>query len=218
MKIKGIIFDFDGTVLDTETPELNAWLEVFSKYEVQFPMDFYIENVGAGQFTDFITDTLIEQYSSEELDKEDILNEFLNEARIFLLKEKVLPGIMDYLHEASINDIKLAIASSSNAEWVRSNLKRLNIIEYFDSIVTSDDVSYLKPKPDLFLCALANLGLSKHQVIVIEDSLNGVEAAKSAGLFTIAVPNKVTMNFDFSHADVILEKLSDLPFQKLMDI
>ena len=214
-KYSAIIFDFDGTILDTESTELSAWLDLFKEYSVPFPMDFYISKIGSGPIADVLIKLIIDQYSAENISRDYLFEKFMEREHYVLQNQEILPGVIDYLDFAAANGIKLAIASSSNAEWVIPNLDRLGIKQYFSHITTSDDVENIKPAPDLFLAALHGLNITSTDAIVIEDSINGVQAAKLAGLFTIAVPNKITKHFDFSKADILLEKLSDLPAEAI---
>jgi len=131
--------------------------------------------------------------------------------------QPILPGVEDYLHLAKVENLKLGIASSSNRRWVAGNLKRLELLEYFDVIHTSDDVEKTKPDPALYSLALQSLGIKPEEAIVLEDSPNGVRAAKSAKIFTVAIPNPLTAQLDLSQADLILESLTDLSLLELLN-
>jgi len=89
------------------------------------------------------------------------------------------------------------------------NLARLNLLQYFDVVHTSDDVERTKPDPALYWLALRSLGLSPVEAIVLEDSPNGVNAAKDAGIFTVAIPNRLTASLNLDRADLRLESLAD---------
>ncbi len=102
--------------------------------------------------------------------------------------QPILPGVEEILRNAKTLNLKLGIASSSDRDWVAGNLARLGLLEYFDVMHTSDDVERTKPDPSLYLLALQSLGLSPTEAVVLEDSPNGVIAAKDAGIFTVAVP------------------------------
>jgi beta-phosphoglucomutase-like phosphatase (HAD superfamily) len=93
------------------------------------------------------------------------------------------------------------------------------VLEHFDQVVTADDVSpgRTKPNPDLFLTALERLQVSKEAAVVFEDSPNGVKAANRAGIFVVAVPNSVTSSLSLNGADLILSSLSELPLSQLLD-
>ena len=114
--------------------------------------------------------------------------------------------------------MKLGIASSSNRDWVRGHLARLGLLEYFDVVHTSDDVERTKPDPALFLLALQSLDLLPGEAIVLEDSPNGVKAAKDAGIFAVAIPNPLTANLDLGLADLVLESLAELSLVDLLQV
>jgi len=127
---------------------------------------------------------------------------------------------MDYIHEAKRLGLKLAIASSSPRSWVvDTHGDRLGIPRYFDEIICRDDVApgRTKPNPDLFLLALDRLKVRKDEAIVFEDSPNGVKAAKSAGIFVVAVPNQITSLLSIDNANLTLTSLSDLSLANLLD-
>jgi beta-phosphoglucomutase-like phosphatase (HAD superfamily) len=108
--------------------------------------------------------------------------------------------------------------SSSSRPWVDRHLARLERIGDFDEIVTADgDASRAKPAPTLYLEALSRLGLQAHEAIALEDSPNGVRAAKAAGLYAVAVPNAVTGALDLGEADLVTPSLADLPLRNLLD-
>ena len=130
--------------------------------------------------------------------------------------ETLLPGIKEYLDYASLKHLKIGLASSSGSQWISSNLKNLGIESFFDSIVTKDDVEKIKPYPDIYLLSIKNMALSDNEIIVFEDSYNGLSAAKAANLFTIIVPNKVTDHLDFEKADIQLNSLADISFSDLI--
>jgi beta-phosphoglucomutase-like phosphatase (HAD superfamily) len=108
------------------------------------------------------------------------------------------------------------VASSSPENWVVGHLTRLGLIEFFEQIVTADDVEKTKPDPALFLLAAEKLGVTPQQAIVFEDSRNGVLAGKRAGMYVVAVPNPLTDGMDFSEADLKLGSLADLSLEQLL--
>jgi beta-phosphoglucomutase-like phosphatase (HAD superfamily) len=114
--------------------------------------------------------------------------------------------------------LKLAVASSSRRAWVEGHLERLGLLSYFQVIRTKEDVALTKPDPALFLRAAEGLGVPPRETIVLEDSQNGVRAARFAGAFTVAVPNALTRHLDLSQANLLLESLGDLPLWDLLPI
>jgi beta-phosphoglucomutase-like phosphatase (HAD superfamily) len=107
--------------------------------------------------------------------------------------------------------MQLAIASSSPMEWVDPHVERLGLRHFFEQIVTADRVDAAKPAPDLYLRAVELLGVDPREVIALEDSPNGVAAAKAAGLYCIAVPGPMTRTLSFEAADAVLPSLESRP-------
>ncbi|MEJ2511732.1 MAG: HAD-IA family hydrolase, partial [Anaerolineales bacterium] len=125
--------------------------------------------------------------------------------------------VQELLDDAKRRGMKLAVASSSPENWVTGHLTRLGLIDYFDAIITADDVEVTKPDPALFLLAAEKLGVKRDEVIVLEDSGNGVKGAKRAGMVVVAVPNEVTRHMDLSEADLYLESLEEISLDALLE-
>ena len=128
----------------------------------------------------------------------------------------ILPGVHETINDARTVGLRLAMASSSPRDWVVHHLHRLGIYDVFDCILTREDVTRVKPDPELFLSTVNYLSLTPAEAIVLEDSLNGVVAAKAAGIFCIAVPNPLTAQLDLDHADLILNSMADLDLHHLL--
>jgi HAD superfamily hydrolase (TIGR01509 family) len=134
-----------------------------------------------------------------------------------VLAEPLRPGVLDLAQAARAAGMKVGVASSSSRDWVRGHLERLGIVDLFDCLQAREDVEHVKPAPDLYLASLDCLGVAASEAVAIEDSPNGVIAAKSAGLRCVAVPNRITAGLDLSHADVRLTSLADLPLPQLLE-
>jgi HAD superfamily hydrolase (TIGR01509 family) len=128
-----------------------------------------------------------------------------------------LPGIREAIEEATRLRLKLAVASSSSRAWVTGMLNQVGLVPYFDCIYTSDDVSRIKPDPELFRAAVNGLGIQPHEALAFEDSPNGVTSAKAAGLFCVAIPNTITSTLSLDHADLILPSLAERPLGELLN-
>ena len=113
--------------------------------------------------------------------------------------------------------LRLGVASSSTNEWVKGHLARLGILESFDCIRCRDDVANAKPEPDLYLAVLECLGVRASEAIAIEDSPNGVLAAKRAGLRCVAIPNSITAQLDLGQADLLLGSLDEVTLAELLE-
>ena len=215
MTIKGIVFDFDGLIIDTETPELKAWQELFETYDIEFPFEEYIQNIGM-TYDDSSAIEILEKRLGRKLDHNAVFQDFKRRKVALIDEEPLCDGILDYLETAKALGIKIGLASSAKLEWVGYHIKRKVIEPYFDVVYTVEDATAPKPDPALYTMTVKTFGLQPDEVIALEDSYNGIAAAKAAGLVAVAVPNPVTKVFDFSQADLILDSLADISLPELM--
>ena len=130
--------------------------------------------------------------------------------------QAILPGVREYVDEARRLGLRLGVASSSSRRWVEGHLQRLGLRDRFDVIRCADDVPRVKPDPALYRAVLDATGVRPEDAMALEDSPNGVLAAKRAGLTCVAVPNALTARLDLSHADLSLTSLADLPLAELL--
>jgi HAD superfamily hydrolase (TIGR01509 family) len=216
MTIKALIFDFDGLILDTETPEYHAWQKVYQHYGTSLALSDWLKCVGTTQEVFNPVDNLIHQ-TGRQLDRQEVLNLEHQYYEVNIQNQVAMPGVMEYLSIAADLGLKLGVASSSPSHWVDLNLKKLNIFEQFGCICTSDHVEKVKPDPALYLCAVSSLRVDPREAIAFEDSLNGLLAAKSAGLHCVVVPNFVTQQLDFKMADDILSSLAEISLIDLLE-
>jgi len=214
--IKALIFDFDGLVLDTETPEYTALSKVYAEYGQSLSVEMYGRVVGAEYGEQFEPAAHLRQLTGKSLDVDSFWKK-VNAYRMDLIeKNPLLPGVESYIHEAKARGLKLAVASSSPHAWVDGHLKRLGLYRYFDVIICSDDVGKIKPHPDLFLAALKALQVQTDEAVIFEDSANGVLAARRAGIRVVVVPNPITRHMEFEGETLRLRSMADLPFGDLL--
>ncbi len=216
--IHALIFDFDGLILDTETPEIEAWKAIYAEQGFEYPMDEWARTVGGWDETTFDAGAALQQLAGAKLDLAAVRRQQQERSTELILQEAVLPGVMDYLCEARRLGLRIAIASSSERAWVEPHVERLGLRDYFEKIVCGDDVppKRTKPYPDVFVRALAELKVQPNEAVVLEDSPNGVKAAKAAGLFVVAVPNPMTAQLPMDGADILLKSLAELPLNELL--
>ena len=125
------------------------------------------------------------------------------------------PGAAELIAEAKAAGLALAVASSSSRAWVSGHLDRLGLLPAFDALCARDDVAQVKPHPDLYLLALRQLGVEAREAFAIEDSPNGVTAAKAAGLRCVAAPNALTAQMPLAHADLRLPSLDGVSLAEI---
>ena len=216
---RALIFDFDGTILDTETPECGSWQALYAEHDLVFPLHEFHAAVGRGYDPAVFEPlgnlgTLLGGAHTREALKARQRAHFAES----LARQDVRGGVREWLEAAGERGLGRAVASSSERAWIDRHLPRLGLDIHFDAIRTSDDVGpgRTKPHPDLFLAACAALGVAPDRAIVIEDSENGVKAARAAGCFTVAVPNPMTAHMDFSQADLVLNSLAERKLESLL--
>jgi putative hydrolase of the HAD superfamily len=214
MTIKGLIFDFDGLILDTETPDVIAWIKIYKKYGYEFEFDKY--SLGIGSVFEFSGPAKQLAILAPFLDTDDILKEWFQVEKQLIERQSILPGIMDYLNSAHQFNLKTAVSSSAERAWVNGHLKRLGINNFFNFIHTIEDTNIPKPDPALYIHTLNSLQLGPEEVLAFEDSSNGIAAAKAAGIICVAVPNQITRMLKLDHADLILDSLANLPLSQLL--
>lgn len=190
MKPKLVIFDVDGLMLDTEKRWQKAWQEVGLKYG--------IEDLGGSIFLKCVgrTGNEVETIISQELKDHNDPIKILNEARSYgkkLLDEKidVKPGIFELLRFLEDKSIRKAVATSTSRNLTIERLTRLNLIEHFDYILSGDEVEKRKPNPEIYLKVMNHFDVDSKDVLILEDSKVGVEAAYRAGGSCIMVPDLV---------------------------
>lgn len=213
--LQGILFDFDGLILDTETPIYQAWAEMFQEQGKELSLSHWAKILGKAQHElDQILDLL------EPGSQEDFLEAVSRREQALLAEQTPLPGVVDLIRRSHQEGLLLGIVSSSDQRWVHSNLERLGLLEYFHHTSCFDEVDEAKPDPSLYRLGLEKMGADHDRVVVLEDSPNGVLAAKRAGLYCIAVPNSVTIQLTFDgnsgQPDRVLRSLEDFPWDELM--
>lgn len=208
MAIRALILDFDGLILDTESPMRTSWLEIFEEHGLIVSEEQWASLLGASADPPEAYD-LLEEHLGERLDRVALHDRRMSRELQLLEFETVLPGVRKLISDARSAGLGLAVASSSERMWVEGLLKQHDLIEPFDAIVCAEDVAHTKPFPDLFLKALEYLEVQPNEAIVFEDSQQGVKAAKSAGIFCVAVPNKVTRCLTFEEADLVVSSIED---------
>lgn len=213
------MFDFDGLILDTETPELDAWTAIFREHGAEMPPGYWANTVGRG--ADQISENptqLLERLTGLKLDHSALRAQYQEMRMERILRAQPLPGVVDLLGECRAAGVSCAVVSSSRHPWVDGHLSRLGLSEWFVTTVCAGDAPQAKPFPDLYLEALRRLGVSAPEAIALEDSSNGARAAVDAGIFVVVVPNPVTEGFDFSHANALLRSLDGVTLGNLEDL
>jgi HAD superfamily hydrolase (TIGR01509 family) len=215
--IRALVFDFDGLILETETPAYQAWVEIYRELGHELPKDRWLEYIGReGGWFDALA--YLEGLSGGLPDRDAL--QLRRDARKTELTASVpeSAGLRDLLADGRSRGLRLAVCSSSTPKWVVGHLERLRLAHLFDHIQCRDRADLrAKPAPDLYLAACAGLGVAPAEAIAFEDSRNGMLAAQAAGMRCVVVPNELTAAMDLGGADHRFESLATVSLADLLE-
>jgi len=208
--LAAVIFDFDGIVIDSETPEFESHRRIYARCGVPLTPDEWCDQIGlwaAGHDERWFTELCARSPGAPGRDAYHA-----EKRRIF---EEVVPaepmrGIRELLAALAGARVPTAIESTSPARWVVPTAERIGVRALFDAIVTGDEVARRKPAPDVYLEAARRLGVDPTRSIAVEDSGPGITAARAAGMKTVAIPHWLTERHDLSAADLRVAHAGEL--------
>lgn len=216
--LKAVIFDMDGVIVDTEPIYGRVEKEMFSDLGLDIPDDEYSTFVGTSSRDTW--NLLREKYkislSVDELCKIEADNYV--DALKTCGEAILVPGVKELIQELYNNGVKIALATSSVRNIADIVLKTFRLEGYFQAVVGGDEVERSKPSPDLYMTAVRRLSIEPEHCIAIEDSKNGVRAAKAAGLKCVAFRNPNSGSQDISCADAIVDGIKELNYIELKRI
>lgn len=198
-KIKLVIFDMDGLMLDTEIVHFKTWIKYAKKYG--FNYDISKRHIYAGMTDKQVVSVLgreMGDFQKAKAMREEIL---LEREKIFSdpsisLKKKGLIELLDYL---DTNGISYIIASSSGRNRIEYLLDKEGLLNRFSNIISGEDVESSKPSPEIFLKAVEKMGCRKQEALILEDSENGYLAAKRSNINYMIIPDS---SFEYNNLSV----------------
>jgi HAD superfamily hydrolase (TIGR01509 family) len=210
-----LIFDFDGLILDTETASYQAWQEIFASHGHSLPLEKWALCVGT---TDEVFNVYeyLESLLGKPVDRPELKRRQRQRAMELIEPLAPRPGVLDYLREARNQKTATALVSSSGRPWVMGHLERLGLSGWFQCLYFSENVKQVKPHPELYLLTLEKMGVPPGRALAFEDSPNGIQAAKAAGVFCVAVPNPVTINLSLDKADYRIQSMDEVGLNELL--
>ncbi len=196
---KGIIFDFDGVLVDTEWAIYQSWVHLYAREGQEISIATYAPCLGAG-YSHWDPAAHLEKLTGKHYDW--AAETPARQARLEADLERMglMDGAAELLDWCAGQGIGLTVASSSSRRWVQGWLEKLGIYDRFVGVFTRTDGYAVKPDPALFEAARQCLNLPQADCLIIEDSENGTIAAQNAGIPCVAIPNRMTENCDFSRA------------------
>ncbi len=215
--INALIFDFDGLIVDTETPALQSWQMLYAEYERSFPIELWQDALGSRHGFNGL-DHLASLLDAEHaFDAAQAAARRLEIKRQLSASQPLLPGVSAILDQAEAMDLLCAIASSNHRWWVEGWLRQHGIYERFVCVCTAEDVAQTKPAPDLFLRAAECMHVEAGACLVFEDSPNGIIAARAAGMRCVVVPGSVSRLLKLPDADLLLQSLDAMTLDAILD-
>lgn len=210
--LKAILLDFDGLIVDTELVWYNVYLDWFRQHKsYELTVQEFLLCVGSDSTELFARLAKKGCHVDPETFSRDTMERFIAESSLLPAKD----GVTALLKGAKERGLHIALATSSRRAKPTFHLTRLALLAYFDLLVTAEDVTNIKPAPDLFLAAAERLGVLPSECLVVEDSLNGLLAGQAAGMRVLVVPNDVTRYCSFTGEFLRLDSLAELNLDRL---
>lgn len=209
--LKAVIFDMDGVIIDSEPMHAKAAVMALKKYNIDIPIEYAYRFIGTKMA--YMCSRMVEDFNMDI--SPDELVDANNEMKRLLLEKEgypAIPYVIELIRDLHNHGLKLIIASSSSSATIEYVMDSFNIKEYFSAYISGDMVTRPKPAPDIFLLAAERLGLVPSECIVIEDSYNGVTAAKAAKMACIGFFNPNSGQQDLSCADYIIEGFEEVDY------
>ena len=208
--IKAVIFDMDGLLIDSEPLWQQAEIAIFKQVEIILIPSMCLQTKGLR--IDEVVEYWYKKYPWDNLSKLQVEDAIVNKLIEFIHTEgKALAGVEDAINYVKTKNIKIALASSSSYKIINAALQKLNIADDFEIIYSAESETLGKPHPGVYLTTAEKLGVSPQNCLALEDSLNGVLAAKAAQMKCIAIPEmSENHNPKFAIADMVLESLEQL--------
>lgn len=213
--IRGLIFDCDGLMFDSELQEYQFWQAICEEHGCSLSVETWNGCLGESP-TGFDPWQYLEAQSTRPVNHAEVQARMQAIDAELITSLPLLPGVLDYLNEAKRLGLKLGVASNSDRHWVFSLLTQQGITAYFDALVCCEDGVQPKPHPELYHRVLAALELQPEEAVALEDSPGGIRAAKAAGLFCVAVPTAMSCQFPLDDADMRLTSLREMPLASLL--
>lgn len=206
-KIKAVIFDLDGTLVDSEPNYFAADQKLFAKYGVSdYTMEIHSQYVGFGSKE--MLEDMQQKYKINESTENLLAGKNRNYIEIARNNTAVFPEMLKFVELLISHNYPVAVASGSSPEIIQEILSITDLAKYFNVVLSAENVKNGKPEPDIFIETAQQLGVAAENCLVVEDSQYGVEAAKRASMYCIAVPSPtiLPLNDCFKKADLLFKQ------------
>lgn len=205
----GLIFDLDGTLIDSEPLKAQALSETIACFGGKVPAELYKQVMGKS--FEAVRDHFL-QVSKISVDNEAFARKFQELYQTFIQNDLNLPALTsDFLFRLKKHDFKLALVSSAKSWMIGTILEKFSLEKLFDVVISAEDVMHHKPDPEAYLLCLSKLSLKPEDALVFEDSESGIQAATAAGIQVISIRHKFNILHDLSKSILEISSLSELP-------
>jgi HAD superfamily hydrolase (TIGR01509 family) len=212
---RALLFDLDGTLAETDSLHLPTWVDVLCPYGIEVDEGFYKERI-SGRSNSKIVEDLLPDLSAEE-------GRRLADAKEATFRERAhelepLPGLLDFMQEGKSRNLSLALVTNAPEENVEAILLALELREFFDEVVLSDEVGPVKPDPAPYKAALEKLGCVPEEALAFEDSTSGIASSVAAGIPTVGIASTQRPGtLERAGAFVVAKDFTDPELRKLLD-
>lgn len=216
--LKAVLFDMDGVIVNTEPLHKKAYCRMFDDVNIHVTDELYASFTG--QSTLAICKLLCGHFDLQV--GPETLVDFKREHFRFLFETDtslaLIDGVLNLIQEYHRNGLTLVLASSASMENINKIFERFNLNQYFVAKLSGADLKASKPHPEIFTNAVLASGFPSHQCMVIEDSTNGIKAAKAAGIFCVGYDSFHSKDQDYSMADMVVKDFGDIGFDRISDV
>lgn len=207
--LRAVLFDFDGTLWDSESAVYRVFRELYEAHGHELALQTWSAAIGTlGGFDPYAE---LDRLTGGALDIEQVRASTEEAIHAAAREVPLRPGVEAFVRRVDDAGVQRALVSSDTSEWLVTHLERLGIPDGWSAMVCADgDPARAKPNPHLYLAALEVLGVPAHETFAIEDSPNGIRAARAAGIPCVSVPNEATAGLDLSEADAVFRTFEGL--------
>jgi HAD superfamily hydrolase (TIGR01509 family) len=216
VSLRALVFDFDGLILDTEWSAFSTASAVWQEHGIELDLKIWQTIIGTAEHVHW--SDMLEADLGRSIDRDTVIPARQSQHHAEVEAMDLFPGVENLLQAATTAGLALAVASSSPHDWVDGHLLRRGLAPHFATTVCREDVETTKPDPALYRQAMKRLGVDPADAVALEDSHNGVLAARAAGMKVIACPNRVTTGQDFTEATLVVESLEQVTIPLLDDL
>ncbi|XCF07556.1 HAD family phosphatase [Tamlana crocina] len=212
--LKAVIFDMDGVIIDSEPLHNKAYHDMFDEIGIEVSAEMY--QSFTGQSTINICKRLCDHFNLEQTPEHLVSLKRKHYKRFFESDSELtlIDGVLDLIQDYHNNGVTLVLGSSASMGGINQIFERFDLNQYFKAKFSGGDLKQSKPHPEIFLKSAEATGYNKEECLVIEDSTNGVEAAKAAGIFCVGYDSFHSKNQDYSKADMVISDFKEIAYQK----